>query len=650
MYNDEEKDREQLLREIRALQEKVEELERLDIEHKISTEAMLEHEKLCRLLVELSPVGICMQSRDGKYFYINPIGARFYGKKAAEIITKSPMELFPQDEAEEILKAIFRVFRENKIVQIEYSVPFKKGFRCLLTTFAPITNAAGNVISTLSIIFDLTERKKLEEVLQAAQAKAQNIIEQNPDAMVILDEEGNILFLNPAAEYMFARRKETLLGSSFGFPLVTAEAAQINIVCKSGEAGTGEMRIAAIEWSGKPAYLASIRDITEVKRMEALKAEIDERARLDQLKDEFVSTVSHELRTPLTTIKEFASIISDEIPGKLTKDQREYVGIIKGNIDRLARLINDILDISKIEAGKVQLNRAMTDIRNLVQGVIFTLKPQADEKHIELKAMFQKDIAEAYLDCDRMTQIFTNLIGNAIKFTPEKGKITVEIKDAAKEIECSVADTGIGIAPENLDKVFSKFQQFGRTAGPGAKGTGLGLTITKELIEKHSGSIWVESKLGKGTKFTFTLPKYFAQTLFKEYVTQRLDQAEQKGFHVSLMVISLAELKKINQEVTPKQIEIALGDIEDILTSSLRPQEGDFAFKSLGEVYVLLVDCSKENALRVEGRLGHVLEEYLDRKKLTGKINLSFSAATYPDDAQSTEELIEKAKGGSFNE
>lgn len=227
---------------------------------------------------------------------------------------------------------------------------------------------------------------------------------------------------------------------------------------------------------------------------------------IDKMKDEFVNTVSHELRTPLTTMKEFTSIISDEIPGKLTKDQKEYIGIIKNNINRLSRLINDLLDISRIEAGRIELKKSFIDIVALAKGVISVSKTEADKKHVKVESSFQSPLPKVSADADKIVQVFTNLIGNAIKFTPEKGKITVTIRERDRDVECSVADTGIGIAREDLGRVFNKFQQFGREPGGGAKGTGLGLAITKELVYMHKGKIWVESKPGKGSRFIFTLP------------------------------------------------------------------------------------------------------------------------------------------------
>jgi len=291
-----------------------------------------------------------------------------------------------------------------------------------------------------------------------------------------------------------------------------------------------ELGVGAIDYLTKPihsgelrAKVAGLLNIKEIiddshwavekankgtrKLYKDLEQKNEELKKLDVLKDEFVSTVSHELRTPLTTMKEFTAILSDEIPGKLTKDQKEYIDIIKDNIDRLSRLVEDLLDISKIEAGKLKLKKISVDIIHLAQNVILTLKPVADKEKITLKTSFAAPSLDVNLDPDRIVQVFTNLLSNAVKFTPENGQVTVEIKNNETQIECSVADTGIGIAPENLNRLFRKFQQFDRGVGSGYKGTGLGLAITKRIIEMHNGTIRVESQLKKGSKLIFTLPK-----------------------------------------------------------------------------------------------------------------------------------------------
>lgn len=228
--------------------------------------------------------------------------------------------------------------------------------------------------------------------------------------------------------------------------------------------------------------------------------------KLDQLKSDFVNAVSHELRTPLTTIREVISQVLDGILGATTSEQREFLSICLEDVDRLKRIIDDLLDISKLEAGKVQLNKEEVDIVSLAKAVIATFYPKAKLKNLEIREKFPDEKALAYVDKDSIIQVFTNLIGNAFKFT-EKGSIEISVTDNPEYVECCVADTGRGISEDDLPKVFSKFQQFNRMDGPGEKGTGLGLSISKSIIDLHRGKMWVESKLNQGTKFIFTLPK-----------------------------------------------------------------------------------------------------------------------------------------------
>ena len=227
---------------------------------------------------------------------------------------------------------------------------------------------------------------------------------------------------------------------------------------------------------------------------------------LDHMKSEFVSTVSHELRTPMAIIKESISQILEGLLGDVPESQKRLLNMALNNINRLARIINNLLDISKIEAGETVVKKEDFNITAVAQEVVDSFLPHVHPKGLELdlRAPAQPLIINA--DRDKLVQVFTNLIGNAVKFTP-RGGITVGLADKGDTVECTVADTGTGISEDDLPKVFGKFQQFGRKDGPGDKGTGLGLAISKGIVELHKGSIWVESKLKEGTKFIFILPK-----------------------------------------------------------------------------------------------------------------------------------------------
>ena len=481
---------------------------------------------------------------------------------------------------------------------------------------------------------------KAEDDLDLSQQSFHSIVEKSTDAIIIVDRNGLVRYVNPAAETIFEHKKEDLMGDLFGRPL-NHQRREIDIVRLKGGRGTGEMTVTETTWLGEEANLVTIHDVTDRKMAQEKLIE------LDQLKTDFVSTVSHELRTPLTIMGEYASIISDEIPGKLNPEQREYLSIIEGNIDRLSRIIEDLLDISRIEAEKLVLKREFVDLASVINDVVTQFKPEADEKKIELETVSPISLPAVYVDADRIRQVFTNLIGNAIKFTPRNGKITAEITDREKEVECRVADTGIGIAPENLDKVFTRFEQFDRMNGSGAKGTGLGLAITQALIQLHHGRIWVESEPNKGSNFIFTLPRYSPATLFQEHVMNSIKEAETIGSAATLFDVSLINPNVLNGKFLQEMLEPVLKDMEGLLRKSLRGK-GDVVLRDADGLLHFLVNCDKENALRVESRLKQKLSDYLLSQGLAEKMKLRFGRATYPEDGSSAEELIKKAKPGVY--
>jgi signal transduction histidine kinase len=219
-------------------------------------------------------------------------------------------------------------------------------------------------------------------------------------------------------------------------------------------------------------------------------------------KSEFIAIASHEIKAPLTAIREGISAVLNEIMGKINEKQRKLLTIAKINIDRLFHLIINLLDLSKIESHTVTISQKFTDIEKLAKKVVSSLSLQTEAKNIVIENTLH-NLPKVYIDPERISQVFVNLLTNAINFTPDSGKITIEGKLKEDFIEISITDTGIGIAKENLNKIFDKFYQVEKT-----KGTGLGLTISKNIIELHGGKIWAESTIGKGSKFTFSIPIY----------------------------------------------------------------------------------------------------------------------------------------------
>ena len=262
------------------------------------------------------------------------------------------------------------------------------------------------------------------------------------------------------------------------------------------------------------AYLlASFRRAAQVERLvverTAELAEANRRFReLGRLKDEFVAHVSHELRTPMGIVREGISQVLEELCGKITQEQKGTLSVALRNVDRLGSLIEDLLDISKIEAGKLAVRKGYFDLGHLVREISLAFGSRAKDKGLGMKIRFPDEkVVGVYADREKVAQVFNNLVDNAIKFAV-KGFIEISVEEKNGAVYCQVSDTGPGIAKEYLPKVFEKFQQFSRAAGPGSKGTGLGLAICKGIVELHGGRIWVESVPGRGTSFTFTLPRY----------------------------------------------------------------------------------------------------------------------------------------------
>ena len=250
-----------------------------------------------------------------------------------------------------------------------------------------------------------------------------------------------------------------------------------------------------------------------------------ELARLEKLKSEFISIVSHELKTPLTSIKNSLDIVSGGKTGDLTEQMNKFLDMAKRNVKKLSRIINDLLDMSKIEAGKMDYSFETVSISPVIHDVTMNLSQIALQKDLRLNITTEENVKKVCADTDRIEQVLTNLISNAIKFTPDKGEISIssklisaddiEVEDCFKPdvqdlsgeyVMVSVADQGIGIAKSDLEHVFDKFEQIENSLSREVGGSGLGLAIAKQLITAHKGAIWCDSEINKGSSFNFVLP------------------------------------------------------------------------------------------------------------------------------------------------
>jgi PAS domain S-box-containing protein len=479
--------------------------------------------------------------------------------------------------------------------------------------------------------------------LQNAETNLRTMINQNADGILIIDHKGIIRFVNNAAESLFGRKKEELIGETFGFAAVKDVTIEIEVIQKSGEVITAEMRAVEIKWEGEMVYLASLRDITERKKAEEKLKETM------KMKSEFISMVSHELRTPLTPLKGGIAFVLDGLAGDINEEQKEVLGISKKNVDRLARLINNVLDSEKLESGKMKLDIQPNNINKTVRGVYEMFALTVKDTGINLLLELDDSLPEIGFDSDKITQVLTNLISNAMNFT-KKGDIVIKTGKKDGTIHVSVSDTGCGIKQQDLPRVFGRFEQLATGGDRKTGGTGLGLSISREIIERHNGEIWLESKFGKGSKFTFTLPIYGIEDPIRRYVNDGIKEASKNNTRLSLVLISIADFDKLEQKLPHEKITSALKDMEAILENDLRRgkskpnQVTDTIFRFSHEIFIVLTDCGKENIPGVKERLEQKLDDYLADQNLADKIRLLFGCAAYPDDAGTNEDLITKAR------
>lgn len=382
------------------------------------------------------------------------------------------------------------------------------------------------------------ERELREVEERRARSKAEEryrqIVETAKEGIWTVDAAGQTDFVNRRMAEILRHRVEDLIGrpmSEFVLPedrpiLDQSEAQQhgasqphdLRFLRSDGAVIWMRLNRSPItdEHGAVIGSLSMVTDITERKRVEeeraqlmireqAARAEIQAAQELARLKNDFVNSVSHDLRNPLTTIKGYAEFLEDELGGPITEQQRDYITQITRSAKRLENLVNDLLDFARFEAGTFRLNLQETDFCVAVREVIESLRPRAMETSLSLEEDLVGDCLPIRMDPERVERVLVNLVTNAIKFTPAGGQIRIRAFIEGEWLGCEVIDTGIGISPKDLTKLFRPFSQL--EAGKREKGgTGLGLNISKTIVEAHGGTIGVRSELGRGSSFWFKLP------------------------------------------------------------------------------------------------------------------------------------------------
>lgn len=351
-------------------------------------------------------------------------------------------------------------------------------------------------------------------VQRLAHVEQQNLslMRDNADAMLVVDGDGTIRYANPATEPLLDHDAADLIGLPFGHPIAGRGPTAIEIGGHTGGPLKVEMRVGAGTWEGAPVSIVTLRDASALAKAEAqvkeLRAANAELERAAQAKDDFLAAMGHELRTPLNAVLSLSRVLHAQLEEVLTDHQHQSFDVITESGQHLLALINDILDLAKVQAGMMNLDIKTVEIDALCSSALNIVRQLAEQKGLRLSEQFDNRVRTIQVDPMRLKQILVNLLSNAVKFTPEGGAVGVDVSGRPEQnaVQISVWDTGIGIASTDLGRLFKPFVQIDNDMPQLFAGTGLGLALSQRLANQHGGEIAVTSTRGTGSRFTVTLP------------------------------------------------------------------------------------------------------------------------------------------------
>jgi PAS domain S-box-containing protein len=493
--------------------------------------ALREREDVYRALFQSANDAIFMLSPDGVILRANPRWQDLLGYTADELIGRMSDEFIANVEKDEADNILTRLLAGERLPMYDRHYIRKDG--SLVETevnLSLIRDELGEPKFIQSVIRDISARKRAENALRESEEQNRLLFEDSPDAVVLFDQLGRVVRINHAFETITGRHGDQFIGhllTEIGIlPRQLIEALSVSaqdaleqdgkiavlefkMQHVNGEIRDISARIFTLNLHGEPHYLASIHDITTSKRAEeTLRLANAEMERALRLKDEFLANMSHELRTPLNAVLGITESLLEQISGPLNEKQQKYLQTVSESAQHLLELINDILDLAKINAGRIDLDINKADIVSIANASLRIVRELAQKKGVATELKVDTSIKLAWVDERRLKQMLVNLLSNAVKFTPEGGSIGLEVRsDALTNIlHFTVWDTGIGINPQDLRLLFQPFVQLDAGLARGNQGTGLGLVLVSQMARLHGGSVSVESDPGKGSRFTINLP------------------------------------------------------------------------------------------------------------------------------------------------
>jgi PAS domain S-box-containing protein len=457
-----------------------------------------------RAVVENAVDVIFSVDERGSLEKVSPASLQVFGYDSEDLRSRNVRYLLPAAEADDILEKLAAT--KTGDAQFESHVTKSGG-----TTIDVLWSVHWSQQDKLyfCVAHDITERKRAENLLRLAEARIRLIVESMPIGLIIIDDDGRIEMNNPSVDRMFGKKQDELqskyIGSLLGKPDTVTDLEFTTDLIQKTKNHVCEMTVTSGYRDSIPIEISMNEfETLEGKRHLVLVMDVTERHVVEQLKQEFISMVSHELRSPLNSVLGFLEMLPEGIYGELNSTGQEKVSVAERNVNRLIRLINDLLEIDRTEAGRLSMEISDIPIKPLIDRSVDAVKALADKENITIQVSDSDTIVTA--DGDRIVQVIVNLLSNAIKYSPAGGKIEVSTLAQEDWLEVRVKDEGRGIPEKYKGLIFEKFQQVDSSDWRQKGGTGLGLAISKAIVDQLNGSIGVESEEGKGSTFWFRLP------------------------------------------------------------------------------------------------------------------------------------------------